>query len=46
MAAEVKLGLIIEALEMADDSVSSYLDIETGESWTTQRRFRKPVMAV
>jgi hypothetical protein len=31
MAAEVKLELIIEALEMADDSVSSYLDIETGE---------------
>ena len=31
MAAEVKLKLIIEALEMADDSVSSYLDVETGE---------------
>ena len=31
MAAEVKLELIIEALEMADDSVSSYLDVETGE---------------
>jgi hypothetical protein len=31
MAAEVKLDLIIEALEMADDSISSYLDVETGE---------------
>src|SRR5437763_16634160 len=31
MGAEVKLELIIEALEMADDSVSSYLDVETGE---------------
>jgi len=31
MAAEVKLELIIEALEMADDSVSSYLDVETSE---------------
>jgi hypothetical protein len=31
MAAEVKLGLIIEALEMADDSVSSYMEVETGE---------------
>ena len=31
MAAEVKLELIIEALEMADESVSSYLDVETGE---------------
>jgi hypothetical protein len=31
MAAEVKLDVIIEALEMADDSISSYLDIETGE---------------
>jgi hypothetical protein len=31
MAAEVKLELIIEALEMADDSVSSYLEVETGE---------------
>jgi hypothetical protein len=31
MAAEVKLELIIEALEMADDSISSYLDVETGE---------------
>jgi hypothetical protein len=29
--AEVKLDLIIEALEMADDSISSYLDVETGE---------------
>jgi hypothetical protein len=27
----VKLELIIEALEMADDSFSSYLDVETGE---------------
>ena len=31
MAAEVKLDVIIEALEMADDSISSYLDVETGE---------------
>src|ERR1700757_4295076 len=31
MAAEVNLELIIEALEMADDSISSYLDVETGE---------------
>jgi len=31
MAAEVKLELIIEALEMADHSISSYLDVETGE---------------
>ena len=31
MAAEVELDVIIEALEMADDSISSYLDAETGE---------------
>jgi hypothetical protein len=31
MAAEVKLDVIIEALEMAADSISSYLDVETGE---------------
>jgi hypothetical protein len=31
MPAEVKLDLIIEALEMADESISSYLDVETGE---------------
>jgi len=31
MAAEVKLDAIIEALELADDSISSYLDVETGE---------------
>jgi hypothetical protein len=31
MAAEVKLAVIIEALEMSDDSMSSYLDVETGE---------------
>jgi hypothetical protein len=31
MAAEVKLERIIEALEMADHSISSYLDVETGE---------------
>jgi hypothetical protein len=31
MATEVKLDAIIEALEMADDSISSYLDVETGE---------------
>ena len=31
MAREVKLAVIIEALEMADDSISSYLDVETGE---------------
>ena len=32
MSAEVKLDLIMEALEMADDSISSYLDVETGEA--------------
>jgi hypothetical protein len=31
MTAEVELDVIIEALEMADDSISSYLDVETGE---------------
>jgi hypothetical protein len=31
MAAEVELDVIIEALEMADDSISCYLDVETGE---------------
>jgi Uncharacterised protein family (UPF0158) len=31
MAVEVKLDAIIEALESADDSISSYLDLETGE---------------
>ncbi len=31
MATEVKLDAIIEALEMADDSISSYLDVETSE---------------
>lgn len=31
MAAEVELDVIIEALEMADDSILSYLDVETGE---------------
>ena len=31
MAAEVKLDVIIEALEMADDSISFYLGVETGE---------------
>ena len=31
MAADVKLDAIIEALEMADDSVSFYLDLETGK---------------
>ena len=31
MAAEVELDVIIAALEMADDSISSYLDVETGE---------------
>ncbi len=31
MAAEVELDVVIEALEMADDSISSYLDVETGE---------------
>src|SRR6267143_4948386 len=34
MAAEVKLELTIEALEMADDSISSYLDVETGDVCT------------
>ena len=31
MATEVNLDAIIEALEMANDSLSSYLDVETGE---------------
>src|SRR5260370_7839737 len=31
MAAEAKLDVIIEALAMSDDSISSYLDVETGE---------------
>lgn len=31
MAVEVNLETIIEALELADDSISSFLDIETGE---------------
>ena len=31
MIAEVKLAAIIEALEMADDSISFYLNVETGE---------------
>ena len=31
MAAEVELDVIIEALEMADDSISSYLEVEAGE---------------
>lgn len=35
MAAEVELDVIIEALEMADDSISFYLDVETGEVHST-----------
>jgi Uncharacterised protein family (UPF0158) len=31
MSAEVKLDAIFEALELANDSISSYLDVETGE---------------
>ena len=31
MAAEVDLDVIIEAVEMADDSIWSYLDVDTGE---------------
>jgi hypothetical protein len=31
MAAEVNLGAILEALELADDSILSYLDVETVE---------------
>jgi hypothetical protein len=31
MATEVNLDAIIEALEMANDSLSSYLDVETGD---------------
>jgi hypothetical protein len=31
VATEVKLDAIIEALEMSDDSIASYLDVETGE---------------
>jgi Uncharacterised protein family (UPF0158) len=40
MTIEVKLGVIIEALEMADDSISSYLDVETGEVYSiTEEEF-------
>jgi hypothetical protein len=40
MAVEVKLDVIIEALEMADDSISSYLDVETGEVYAiTEEEF-------
>ncbi len=40
MAAEVKLDTIIEALEMADDLISSYLDVETGEVYSiTEEEF-------
>jgi hypothetical protein len=31
VAVEVKLDAIVEALELADDSTSSYLDVEAGE---------------
>jgi hypothetical protein len=31
MAVEVDLEKILEALQLADDSISSYLDVETGE---------------
>jgi hypothetical protein len=40
MAAEVKLDTITEALEMAEDSISSYLDVETGAVLTiTEEEF-------
>jgi hypothetical protein len=40
MAAEVKLDTIMDALEMADDSISSYLDVETGAVLTiTEEEF-------
>jgi len=40
MAAEVKLDVIIEALELADDSLSSYLDLQTGEVFSiTEEEF-------
>lgn len=31
LSAEVKLDAILEALELANDSISSYLDVEAGE---------------
>jgi hypothetical protein len=40
MTLEVKLGVIIAALEMADDANSSYLDVETGEVFSiTEEEF-------
>jgi Uncharacterised protein family (UPF0158) len=34
MAADVKLEAVVEALEMASDSISSYLDVETGQVYS------------
>lgn len=34
MAVEVKLSAIIEALELANDSMSSYLDMDTGQVYS------------
>jgi|SRR5271154_2010143 len=40
MAVEVNLQTIIEALELADDSISSFLDVETGEVYSiTEEEF-------
>jgi hypothetical protein len=40
MAVEVELAAIIEALELADDSISSYLDVDTGQVYSiTEEEF-------
>jgi hypothetical protein len=40
MAVEVNLQTIIEALELADDSISCFLDVETGEVYSiTEEEF-------
>lgn len=46
MAAEVELDVIIEALEMADDSISSYLDVEAGEVHSITEEEGKRYMAL
>ena len=39
MAVEVNLETIIEALELADDSISSFLDVEAGEVHSKRSNF-------
>ena len=41
MAVEVNLETIIEAFELADDSISSFLDVETGEVHSILLRIRR-----